>query len=249
MNASPFPSGTAGPGAIRQRRPQHSKGSVFTDFKRRLRNVFITGLLVTLPIAFTVFILNFLFKTLDNWLSPMFTKLLIFAGAPIPPDFRLPGLGVIMTLLVIFLIGVFTKNIFGAKLVEVWETIVEKIPVARSIYTGAKQVVSTIAQTDTKAFRKVVMIEFPRRGVYSLGFVTNETRGEVQALTEEDLINVFVPTTPNPTSGFLVFVAKEDVTELTMTVEEALKFIISCGIVTPPYHPDKQLETKRNLTV
>ncbi|CAI2717501.1 DUF502 domain-containing protein [Nitrospina watsonii] len=222
---------------------------MLTDFKRRLRNIFITGLLVTVPIAFTVFILNFLFKTLDNWLSPMFTKLLIFAGAPIPPDFRLPGLGVIMTLLFIFLIGVFTKNIFGAKLVQVWETIVEKIPVVRSIYTGAKQVVTTIAQTDTKAFSKVVMVEFPRRGIYSLGFVTNETRGEVQALTDEDLINVFVPTTPNPTSGFLVFVPKEDVTVLSMTVEEGLKFIISCGIVTPPYIPGKAAEAKRNLPV
>lgn len=227
----------------------YSKGSVFTDFKRRLRNVFITGLLVTLPIAFTFFILNFLFKMLDSWLSPMFTKLLILLGAPIPPDFRLPGLGVIMTLVVIFLVGILTKNIFGAKLVEVWETIVEKIPVVRSIYTGAKQVVTTIAQTDTKAFSKVVMVEFPRRGIYSLGFVTNETRGEVQALTEEDLINVFVPTTPNPTSGFLVFVPKEDVTELTMTVEEGLKFIISCGIVTPPFRPSKRIETKRDLPV
>jgi len=222
---------------------------VFKDLKRRLRNIFITGLLVTLPIAFTIFILNFLFKTLDNTLSPVFTKLLIAVGAPIQEGYRIPGLGVVMVVILIFLIGIFTKNIFGATLVKMWENIVERIPIVRSIYTGAKQVVTTIATTDTKAFSKVVMVQFPRKGIYSLGFVTNETRGEVQDLTEEDLVNVFIPTTPNPTSGFLVFVSREDITELTMTVEEGLKFIISVGIVTPTYDPNKLIDIQKDIQV
>ncbi len=222
---------------------------MFKNFQRRLRNIFITGLLVTLPIAFTIFILNFLFRTLDNSLSPIFTQLLIAVGAPIKEGYRIPGLGVVMVILVIFLIGVFTKNIFGATLVKGWERLVERIPVVRTIYTGAKQVVTTIAQTDTKAFSKVVMVEFPRKGIYSLGFVTNDTRGEVQVLTEENLVNVFIPTTPNPTSGFLVFVAEEDLTELTMTVEEGLKFIISVGIVTPVYDPNKLIDIKKDAPV
>ena len=217
-----------------------------TGFKRRVRNIFITGLLVTLPIAFTIFILNFLFKTLDNWLSPGITKLLILAGAPILEDFRVPGLGVVATVFIIFLVGVLTKNIFGAKLVQLGEMIVEKIPIVRNVYTGAKQVVTTIAHTDTNAFNRVVLVEFPRKGIYAMGFVTSETKGEVQALIEADVVSVFVPTTPNPTSGFLVFIAQDEITDLSMSVEEGIKLIISCGIVTPKFDSEKMLDRKKD---
>lgn len=218
-----------------------------TGFKRRVRNIFITGLLVTLPIAFTIFILNFLFKTLDNWLSPSITKLLILAGAPILEDFRVPGLGVAATVFIIFLVGVLTKNIFGAKLVQLGEMIVEKIPIVRNIYTGAKQVVTTIAHTDTNAFNRVVLIEFPRKGIHAMGFVTSETKGEVQALTDGDVVSVFVPTTPNPTSGFLVFLPQNDIIDLTMSVEDGIKLIISCGIVTPKFDSEKLLDPKKDF--
>ncbi len=217
-----------------------------TGFKRRVRNVFITGLLVTLPIAFTIFILNFLFKTLDNWLSPGITKLLILAGTPILEDFRLPGLGVAVTVLIIFLVGVLTKNIFGAKLVQLGEMIVEKIPIVRNVYTGAKQVVTTIAHTDTNAFSRVVLVEFPRKEIYAMGFVTSETKGEVQALLEGDVVSVFVPTTPNPTSGFLVFIAQDEIIDLSMSVEEGIKLIISCGIVTPKFDSEKLLDRMKD---
>ncbi len=212
-----------------------------------MRNIFITGLLVTLPIAFTIFILNFLFKTLDNWLSPSITKLLILAGAPILEDFRVPGLGVAATVFIIFLVGVLTKNIFGAKLVQLGEMIVEKIPIVRNIYTGAKQVVTTIAHTDTNAFNRVVLIEFPRKGIHAMGFVTSETKGEVQALTEGDVVSVFVPTTPNPTSGFLVFLPQNDIIDLTMSVEDGIKLIISCGIVTPKFDSEKLLDPRKDF--
>ena len=218
-----------------------------TGFKRRVRNIFITGLLVTLPIAFTIFILNFLFKTLDNWLSPSITKLLILAGAPILEDFRVPGLGVAATVFIIFLVGVLTKNIFGAKLVQLGEMIVEKIPIVRNIYTGAKQVVTTIAHTDTNAFNRVVLIEFPRKGIHAMGFVTSETKGEVQALTDGDVVSVFVPTTPNPTSALLVFLPQNDIIDLTMSVEDGIKLIISCGIVTPKFDSEKLLESRKDL--
>ncbi|TDJ51660.1 MAG: DUF502 domain-containing protein [Nitrospina sp.] len=218
-----------------------------TGFKRRVRNIFITGLLVTLPIAFTIFILNFLFKTLDNWLSPSITKLLILAGAPILEDFRVPGLGVAATVFIIFLVGVLTKNIFGAKLVQLGEMIVEKIPIVRNIYTGAKQVVTTIAHTDTNAFSRVVLVEFPRKGIHAMGFVTSETKGEVQALIEGDVVSVFVPTTPNPTSGFLVFLPQNDIIDLTMSVEDGIKLIISCGIVTPKFDSEKLLDPRKDF--
>ena len=219
---------------------------MFSNFKRRLRNIFITGILITVPVAFTLFILNFLFKLLDNLVVPWFIKTLIRIGTPIPEDFRLPGLGLILIVLLIFVIGVLTQSFLGGKLVQLGEMIVDRIPVVRSIYTGAKQVVTTIAEADTKAFRKVVLVEFPRKGIYSVGFITGTTKGEVQELTDANLVNVFVPTTPNPTSGFLVFVANEDIIDLTMTVEDGIKFIISVGIVTPEYHQGKILELKKD---
>lgn len=206
--------------------------------KRRMRNIFLAGVAVTLPIAFTLFILNFLFNALDKSVSPTFTKLLIQLGAPIPEGFRIPGLGVIMTILVIFLVGLFTTNIFGAKLVQLGEMIVEKIPIVRNIYTGVKQVVTTIASTETQAFQKVVLIEFPRKDVYAVGFVSSVSKGEIQQRTVNDVINVIIPTTPNPTSGFLVFVPKEDIIELDMSVEDGIKLIISCGIVSPKMDPE-----------
>ena len=215
---------------------------MFSNLKRRLRNIFITGILITVPIAFTLFIFNFLLKLLDDLIVPWFIQLLIKAGTPIPEDFHLPGLGLILIILMVFIVGVLTKNIFGSKLVQLGEMIVERIPIVRSIYTGAKQVVTTLAHADTKAFRKVVLVEFPRKGIYSVGFVTGTTEGEVQDITEEKLVNIFVPTTPNPTSGFLVFLPKEDIIELTMSVEEGIKFIISVGIVTPEYKQQQILD-------
>ena len=200
--------------------------------QRRFRNIFVTGLLITLPIFITIFILKFLYKHLDA-LSPLFTALLIKAGAPIPEGYRIPFLGVTMTLIIIVLMGMFTTNIFGKRLVHLGETLVEKIPFVRRIYGGTKQVISSFVHADTSAFNQVVLIEFPRRGVHAIGFVTGDTRGEVQSKTGDNMINVFVPTTPNPTSGFLIFAPPEEVQEISMTIEEGVKYVISGGIVDP----------------
>ena len=198
--------------------------------QRRIRNIFITGLLITLPIALTYFILQFLFKNLDA-LSPVFTKILIDMGAPIPEGYRIPALGLVITLLIVLAVGWFTTNFFGKQMINLGESIVEKIPFVRKIYKGSKQVVQSIAHADTTAFRKVVLLEFPRRGMLAIGFVTGSARGEVQSYTREDVLNVFVPTMPNPTSGFLVFAPPEDLTEIDMSIEDGIKYVVSGGIV------------------
>ena len=204
---------------------------MFKKLKRRIRNVFITGLLITLPIALTYFILQFLFKNLDA-LSPVFTKVLIDMGAPIPEGYRIPALGLVITLLIVLTVGWFTTNFFGRQMIKLGESIVEKIPFVRRIYKGSKQVVQSIAHADTSAFRKVVLLEFPRRGMLAIGFVTGESRGEVQQYTADNVLNVFVPTMPNPTSGFLVFVPPEELTEVDMSIEDGIKYVVSGGIVS-----------------
>ena len=206
---------------------------MFKNFRRRIRNVFITGLLITLPIALTWFILQFLLNNFDA-LSPVFTNILIQLGAPIPEGYRIPFLGLVVTLLIVLIVGWLTTNFFGKKVFQIGELLIEKIPFVRRIYKGSKQVVSSIAEADTSAFRKVVLIEFPRRGLLAIGFVTGESRGEVQEHTRENMLNVFVPTMPNPTSGFLIFSPLEELTEVSMTIEEGIKYVVSGGLVTPP---------------
>jgi len=203
---------------------------MFKKLQRRIRNIFITGVLITLPIALTYFILQFLFKNLDA-LSPVFTKMLIDMGAPIPEGYRIPALGLVITLLIVLAVGWFTTNFFGKQMINLGESLVEKIPFVRKIYKGSKQVVQSIAHADTTAFRKVVLLEFPRRGMLAIGFVTGSARGEVQEYTREDVLNVFVPTMPNPTSGFLVFAPPEDLTEINMSIEDGIKYVVSGGIV------------------
>ena len=203
---------------------------MFKKLQRRIRNIFITGLLITLPIALTYFILQFLFKNLDA-LSPVFTQVLIDMGAPIPEGYRIPALGLVITLLIVLAVGWFTTNFFGKQMINLGESLVEKIPFVRKIYKGSKQVVQSIAHADTTAFRKVVLLEFPRRGMLAIGFVTGSARGEVQEYTREDVLNVFVPTMPNPTSGFLVFAPPEDLTEIDMSIEDGIKYVVSGGIV------------------
>jgi uncharacterized membrane protein len=205
---------------------------VIKKFNRRLRNIFLTGLLITVPITLTIFILNFLFKSLDT-LSPVFTNWLIILGAPLPEGYRIPFLGMAMTLLIVFLIGVVTTNIFGKKMLNLWESIVEKIPFVRRIYKGTKQVVFSLSTMDTTAFTKVVLIEFPRKGAYAIGFVTGQTSGELLRLTSNNHMKVFVPTTPNPTSGFIVLAHFNELNELDMTIEEGIKYVVSGGIVSP----------------
>ena len=213
--------------------------------RTKLQNLFIAGLLVLLPISITLFILTFIFQKLDNLLSPAFVKLLILLGLPFREGQFIPGLGFVATTIIIIFTGLITKNILGRKLFSLGEIMVERIPVARSIYSGAKQIIDTVSKSQLDAFNKVVMVEYPRRGLFSLGFVTCEARGEIQENTEANVVNVFIPTTPNPTSGLLIFVPKEDLIPLSMTVEEGIKLVVSGGIVTPT--KNNNLQHKKEL--
>ena len=199
----------------------------------KIRKIFFAGVLVTLPLALTIFLLQFFFVVLDAQLGPAVTKLLLQLHVSIDPDYRIPGLGLITLVVIIFLAGLFARNIIGQKLVNFGEGLLVKIPVFKNIYVGAKQVIETFGQSRAGAFRRVVMIEYPRRGIYSLAFVTNEEQGMIEKQFDHDMVSVFLPTTPNPTSGYFLMLPKEDVVELDMSVEEGIKMIISGGLVTP----------------
>lgn len=191
----------------------------------RLRRYFITGLIVFLPVAVTINILLWLFRTLDSFLGRLFTLLI---GRPIP------GLGLAASVAVILVIGVLATNVIGRRIVEFFERLMLRIPLARSIYSATKQLSDSIFGQRRAAFQRAVLIEWPRKGVYTVGFVTGVSVGEAQAKTPERVFNVFVVSTPNPTTGFLVLVPEEQVIPLEMSVEDALKMVMSGGIVSPP---------------
>ncbi|WP_017941369.1 MULTISPECIES: DUF502 domain-containing protein [unclassified Thioalkalivibrio] len=199
-----------------------------------LRRYLIAGLLVWLPLIVTGFIIKLLVDLLD------FTILLL------PPAWRpeailgfsIPGAGIVLAVVVVFVTGVVVANIVGRKLVSVGESIVRRIPLVSSIYGAVKQVTETVLSDGGQAFRKVILIEYPRRGLWSVGFMTGMAAGEVQDRTERDVVTVFVPTTPNPTSGFVLMVPREEAIELDMTVEDGLKFVMSMGVVTPLKSPE-----------
>jgi uncharacterized membrane protein len=147
---------------------------------------------------------------------------------------RIPGLGLILVVILVFVVGLLTRNFIGRKIVHLGENIVDRIPLVRVLYTGVKQLLEPLFLQKTNAFKKVALIEYPRRGVHVIGFVTGESKGEVQNKTSKDMMNVFVPTTPNPTSGFYILIPEDELVYLNMSVEDAFKLIISGGIVSPP---------------
>ncbi|GAW93437.1 DUF502 domain-containing protein [Calderihabitans maritimus] len=185
----------------------------------------MTGIVVLLPGATTIYVLWRLFLFLDRLAGDLVYP---FTGI-------IPGLGLLLTLLFVVLAGLLTTNIVGRKLIAMGEYILLKVPFASTVYRTAKQIVEAFIRQDRRMFREVVLVEYPRPGVYALAFVTGETKGEVRDKVGHDMLNIFLPTTPNPTSGFLLMVPKADVIPLEMSVEEAIKMIISGGLVTPPY--------------
>lgn len=212
-----------------------TKGDAFKrSIKHRFRTYFFTGLVVVGPIGMTFVVVQWIVGTMDGLLNH-------FLPERFHPDqvlgFPVPGLGLVAALLLILLVGLFTANYFGKALLHFSERMINRIPLVKGIYTLFKQVADTVLSRDKQGFRKVVLLEYPRRGIWSVGFVTGVTRGEIQTITERRMINVFVPTTPNPTSGYYILVPEEDARELAMTVEEAFKLIISGGMVTPPERP------------
>jgi len=200
---------------------------------RAFRNHLIGGLLVWIPIMITVWVVRFLSGILD-------TSLLLLPPAWRPENLvgtYVPGVGIILSLLVLFLTGVVMKNLFGGRMVAGLESLVRRIPVVGAVYGGAKTFSETVLADKGKdsAFKQVVLVEFPRKGVFSIGFITAKDLEEVQARTAQDVTCVFVPTTPNPTTGFLVLYPRNEVTLLDMTVDEAFKMLLTLGVVVPTW--------------
>jgi uncharacterized membrane protein len=195
-----------------------------------LRNYFFTGLLVIVPISVTCYVIWVLIKAMDSILRFVPAKYLPETYLRIP----IPGLGLILVVIIVLAVGLLTKNFVGSKMIHLGEKIVDRIPLARILYVGVKQLMEALILQKSKAFQKAALIEYPRRGLYVIAFITGETEGEIQRLTRKKMINVFVPTTPNPTSGFYVLVPEDEIITLHMSVEDAFKLIMSGGILSPP---------------
>ena len=216
--------------APRVKRPATPK-KLRPGFATRLRNYFLAGVLVTAPVSITLWLAWKMVSLVDNQVTPL-----------IPPKwnpetylpFALPGLGILVALLVLTIIGSITAGYLGRVIIKTSERLLSRVPVVRSVYSWTRQVFETVLSQRSNAFREVVLIEYPCRGSWAVGFITGQTSGEVQSLTQETVYNVFIPATPNPTTGFLLFIPERDIRRLDFTVEEGIKLVISGGIVTPP---------------
>jgi len=203
------------------------------SFTKKLRGHFIAGLLVIIPLALTIYVCWQLFVAIDGLLNHYVSEV-IFSIIGIETARRtIPGLGLLALVFLIIIVGFFARNYFGHKLITLGEFILSRIPVVRHIYSTFQQISQAFLAEKSEVFKKAVLFQYPRQGIYSIGFITQDTKGLIQENIEEDVVSVFLPTTPNPTSGFLLFVPKKDVIYLNVSVEEALKLIISGGAVVP----------------
>lgn len=203
-----------------------------------MRKYFITGLLILVPLAITLWVVNLIIGTMDQ-------SLLLLPERWRPEavvGFRIPGLGTILTLLIIFLTGLATRNFIGTHVVRIWESIVVRIPVVNTIYSSVKQVSDTLFSSSGNAFRKALLVEYPRKGCWTIAFLTGVPGGDVKNHLQGDYVSLYVPTTPNPTSGFFLMVPRVDTIELDMSVDAALKYIVSMGVVAPEH-----VERKMNV--
>jgi len=202
----------------------------------RLRNYFLTGLIICAPLAITLYLTWSFVVWVDAWVKP-------YLPHRYTPDyylpFPIPGFGLLIALIVITLVGFLTANLVGRTVVGFGESILDRMPFIRVIYKGLKQIFQTVLSESSGSFQTAGLIEYPRKGLWSLVFIATQTRGEVGVRlseTGEETVSVFLPTTPNPTSGYLLFVARSEVIVLDMSVEDAAKMIISAGLVSPAYH-------------
>ncbi len=207
-----------------------NKSSFNKNIFQRIRTYFFTGLAVTAPIGITIYLSLIFINLIDDNVKDL---------VPIKynPDtylpFNIPGTGLIVAIFSLIVIGFFTAGIFGRFFVKVGENIINKLPIIRSIYNALKQVFQTILGASSKAFREVVLVEYPRKDVWAIAFITSETKGEVKGKLKIKSVSIFLPTTPNPTSGFMLFVPVKDIIRLKMNVEQGMKLVISGGIITP----------------
>ena len=202
---------------------------------KQFRRYLVAGLLVWIPLGVTIFILRVLIGLMDN-------SLLLIPQKYRPEEWlgvTIPGLGIILTLMVVLITGLLAANFVGRRLVGFWESMLNRIPIVRTVYSGAKNFAEIVFSDSNESFKKVLLIEYPRKGIYSLAFQTATSLGEVQGRTGEDVVCTFVPTTPNPTSGYIIILPKKDVIELDMEIDEAFKMIVSLGVVVPSWKRDR----------
>jgi uncharacterized membrane protein len=214
---------------VSESKPLSPKGGI----GRRIRAYFLTGLLVVVPLGLTYFIIKLLFIAIDDILSDRISSLILQQFGVRLGEQQIPGIGIITLLVIIFITGVLARNYFGRKIVDLGDRVVERIPLINRVYGATKQLSTAFFSSKREVFKKPILFEYPRKGIYSIGFYTQDTRGPAQDALDPDVVSVFLPTTPNPTSGFLLFVPKTDVYDLDLTIEEALKLIISGGAIVP----------------
>ena len=205
---------------------------------KRLRRYLVAGLLVWLPLGVTIVVVRFLMGLMD--------KTLVLIPSQYHPEellgIGIPGLGVILTIILLLVTGVLTANFVGRSFLKGWESLLDRIPVARSIYSAAKNFAEIVFSDSGSAFSKVLLVEYPRKGIYTITFQTASEIDELQARTGQEVVACFVPTTPNPTSGFIIMVPKKDAIELDMEVDEAVKLIMSLGVVIPTWNKQQTAE-------
>lgn len=199
----------------------------------RLRRYLVAGLLVWLPVGATILVFKMLLDLMDQllFLLPPGLRPEVLLG------YRIPGLGAILAVFVLLATGLLAANLLGRRLVALYESLLSRIPFVRAVYGGVKTFAEVVFSDTGTSFNKVLLVEYPRTGLYSIAFQTSDDPSEIQALTGETIVTVFLPTTPNPTSGFMLFVPRSQILELEMSVEEALKMVISLGVVMPKWHP------------
>ena len=195
---------------------------------KRLTNYLISGLLFWIPLALTVLVIKFFLEVVNNLVPERFLP-----EALLNLDTSIPGSGFVFVVLILLITGALVTNILGRKLLDLWERALNKIPGFRNIYNALKKISSTVLNTSSESFRKAFLIQYPSKGIWVVAFQSGDYKGEIEEIIGEDVINLFVPTTPNPTSGFFVIIPKKDAIELKMSVEEAFKLVISAGVVTP----------------
>ena len=195
---------------------------------KRLTNYLISGLLFWIPLALTVLVIKFFLEVVNNLVPERFLP-----EALLNLDTSIPGSGFVFVVLILLITGALVTNILGRKLLDLWERALNKIPGFRNIYNALKKISSTVLNTSSESFRKAFLIQYPSKGIWVVAFQSGDYKGEIETIIGEDVINLFVPTTPNPTSGFFVIIPKKDAIELKMSVEEAFKLVISAGVVTP----------------
>lgn len=206
---------------------------------KRLRNYFISGLLFWIPLGLSIVVIRFFLELVNNIVPAQYSPEVLFNLSS-----TIPGSGIIWILLIMLITGALVNNFIGRKLLEIWEKLLNKIPGFRSIYNALKQLSDTVLSPSGNSFKKVLLVEYPRKGMWTIAFQTGHYQDEVEEIIGEEIVNIYVPTTPNPTSGFFIMMPKKDTIELEMSVDEAFKLIISTGVVIPSKNKNRLKKEK-----